>query len=72
MSDIYYILIYCSALQYSALGHYNSVGWGRVILSMCTVWGPQGVVPIQRPVDASSRNWIWEDWGEYLENIVVE
>ena len=57
MVDIYDIVIYCSVVQYSALGHSSSGGGGRVILSLCRVGGLKGNAPTQKPV-ASSRNWI--------------
>ena len=49
----------------------SSGGGGGVISALCRVWGPKGVAPTQRPIDASSRHWFWEVWGEYLENILV-
>ena len=71
MADIYYVVIYCSVLQYSALAHSNSRGGGGVISSLCTVWGPWGNTPTHWPVDAPSRNWIWEVWGEYLYSATI-
>ena len=68
-ADIYYIVIYCNVVQYSGIGHFSSGGGGGVILSLCRVGGPWRIAPTPRPVDASSRNWIWEVWWEYLENI---
>ena len=38
--DIYHIVIYCSALQYSALGHSSLGGGGGVISPLCRVRGP--------------------------------
>ena len=49
----------------------SSGGGGGVISALCRVWGPKGVAPTQRPIDASSRHWFWKVWGEYLENIEV-
>ena len=38
------------------LKYFSSRGGGGVILSLCRVWGPQGIAPTQRPHDASSKN----------------
>ena len=49
--------------------HYNTLAVEKEEESSRPCVECEEIAPKQRPVDASSSDWFYEIWGEYLENI---